>query len=81
MKTLLRRRSHGKSFLPDIAWHPRGDRVAFAMKSPESNREQIYELDPDFDDPPVLTAGQDESRTNYCPCWTPDGTQLIAISQ
>ena len=74
-------RFKAKGFQPDIAWHPRGDRVVFAMNSPESRRSQLYQLDPDFDEPPAPVAGQDESRTNYCPCWTPDGKQLIVISQ
>jgi Tol biopolymer transport system component len=70
-----------KTFVPDFAWHPRGDRIVFCMWSAERKRMQLHELDPDFEDPPALTAGQDETRHNNSPCWTPDGKQLILISR
>lgn len=69
------------TFLPDIAWHPRGDRIVFSMLSPERQRAQLYELDLDSEEPPVLMAGQDENRDNYNPCWTPDGVRLIMVSR
>jgi Tol biopolymer transport system component len=69
------------TFLPDIAWHPRGDRIVFSMLSPERQRAQLHELDPDSDEPPVLVVGQDENRDNYNPCWTPDGERLILVSR
>lgn len=70
----------GQKIQPDCAWHPRGDRVVFSMHHPERNRWQLYEFNPDNDDPPKLVAGQDETRNNTDVCWTPDGTQLIVIS-
>jgi Tol biopolymer transport system component len=70
-----------KTFLPDIAWHPRGDRIVFSKWSPECKVVQLYELDPEFNDPPVLMPGQDTTRKNYNPCWTPDGEQLVLISR
>jgi Tol biopolymer transport system component len=64
----------------DIAWHPDGDRIAFAMHCPALKKTQIYEFNPDQDEPPTLFPGQDKTRNNNDICWTPDGTQLIVIS-
>ena len=64
----------------DIAWHPDGDRIAFAMHCPALKKTQIYEFNPDQDEPPTLFPGQDKTRNNNDICWTPDGVQLIVIS-
>lgn len=64
----------------DSAWHPNGDRVIFAMHCPDRVRLQLYEFNPKTDDPPKLLNGQDPTRNNSSPCWTPDGKRLIVVS-
>ncbi len=64
----------------DFAWHPRGDRIVFAMQCPERSRVQLYEFDPDADEPPRLFPGQPVDRNLSDCCWTPDGKRLIVIS-
>ncbi len=64
----------------DFAWHPQGNRIVFAMHCPERKRTQMYEFDPDKNDPPKLLKGQDETRNNTDMCWTPDGKRLIVVS-
>ncbi len=76
----LRVRYSGKGVYADFAWHPRGDRIVFAMRDPERNRLQLYQFDPDDDEPPVRLSGQDETRNNSDMCWTPDGEQLLVMS-
>lgn len=70
----------GKGLAADFAWHPRGDRLVMPMRPPDSKRLQLFEFDPDADDPPVLVAGQDENLDHHGMCWTPDGEQLIVVS-
>jgi len=50
------------------------------MMNSELGRFQLYEFDPDTDDPPRLMTGQDPERNNEDACWTPDGRQLIVVS-
>jgi TolB protein len=64
----------------DFAWHPDGDRIVFGMHCPERKHTQIYEFDPNRDEPPTLFPGQDETRNNTDVSWTPDGRQLIVVS-
>lgn len=64
----------------DSAWHPSGERVIFAMHCAERARLQLYEFNPKTDDPAKLLNGQDATRNNSSPCWTPDGKRLIVVS-
>ena len=64
----------------DFAWHPQGDHIIFAMTCTERGRVQLYEFNPDKNDPPRLVKGQDETRNNTDACWTPDGKRLIVVS-
>ncbi len=64
----------------DFAWHPKGDRVIFAMTCPERGFVQLYEFNPGTDAAPKLVEGQDVTRNNTDACWTPDGKRLIVIS-
>lgn len=70
----------GMSITEDFAWHPDGKRVAFGMHCPERKLYQIYELDPDVDDPPKLMPGQDSNTNNTNLCWTPDGKRALVIT-
>lgn len=64
----------------DFAWHPKGDRVIFAMPCPERGFVQLYEFNPGTDVAPKLVEGQEITRNNTDACWTPDGKRLIVIS-
>lgn len=64
----------------DFAWHPNGDRIVFAMLCQERGCMQLYQFDPNRDDPPKLVAGQDETGNHTDVCWTPDGKRLIVVS-
>jgi Tol biopolymer transport system component len=64
----------------DFAWHPKGDRIIFAMSCPERGFVQLYEFNPSTDVAPKLVEGQDIARNNTDACWTPDGKRLIVIS-
>ncbi|MFM9964730.1 MAG: hypothetical protein ACKV2Q_26285 [Planctomycetaceae bacterium] len=70
----------GMSISEDFAWHPDGKRVAFGMHCPERKLSQIYELDPDADDPPKLMPGQDPNSNNTNLCWMPDGKRAVIIT-
>ena len=64
----------------DFAWHPDGDRIVFGMFCQERQKTQLYEFNPNLDEPPTLFPGQDESRNHNDVCWTPGGEQLIVVS-
>ncbi|REJ96912.1 MAG: hypothetical protein DWQ29_00545 [Planctomycetota bacterium] len=72
--------AEGAPVYPGFAWHPHGHRICCTMPHPEHGRFQMYEFDPDSDEPPSLVAGQDPEKHNRDPCWTPDGTQLIHVA-
>lgn len=69
-----------KNINADFAWHPNGDRIVFAMSCQERGCMQLYQIDPDRDDPPKLVAGQDETGNHTDVCWTPDGKRLIVVT-
>ena len=64
----------------DFAWHPRGGRIVYSMFCEKRGFTQLYEFNPNKDDPPTLVNGQDETRNNTDVCWTPDGKRLIVVS-
>jgi Tol biopolymer transport system component/Ca2+-binding EF-hand superfamily protein len=64
----------------DMAWHPDGDRVVFSMYCTERKCNQLYEFNPNTNDPPRLFKGQDSARRHSDVCWTPDGRRLIVVS-
>ncbi len=70
----------GKNISTDFAWHPDGDRIVFFMYCPERAITQLYEFNPNSNDPPQLLKGQDPATANTAACWTPDGKQLIVIT-
>lgn len=70
----------GKNVAADFAWHPHGDRIVFCMYAPELTRHQLYEFNPNKDDPIRLVKGQDPKASNTSACWTPDGKQLLVVS-
>jgi TolB protein len=64
----------------DFGWHPKGDRIIFAMQCIERGFTQLYEFNPQKSDPPVLVVGQDKARNNTDVSWTPDGKRLFIVS-
>ena len=72
--------STDKNVNADFAWHPNGDRIVFAMFCDEQKCMQLYEFNPNRDDPPKLVAGQDKAGNHSDICWTPDGKRLIVVS-
>lgn len=60
-----------------FAWHPDGKRIVFATYCEERKLNQLYEFDPDTNDPPKLFAGQPEGLAAMGGSWTPDGKKLI----
>ena len=71
----------GKIFVgADIAWHPQGGRIICSMTCVERGVTQLYEFNPDKNDPPTLVQGQDPTRNNSDLCWTPDGKRMIVVS-
>ncbi len=75
------RASSKKSMVEDPAWHPNGRRIVIGMHCDERNHQQMYEFDPDTDDPPTLVKGQDPARHYVGGCWTPDGKRMIVSSR
>lgn len=70
----------GKSVSTDFGWHPKENRIVFCMYCTERKNSQLYEFNPDSDEPPKLVAGQDEKSSITSPCWTPDGKQVIVVT-
>lgn len=70
----------GKGITAGFAWHPSGEQIVYCMTSPERKVSQLYEFNPNTDDPPKLFKGQDETANISGHCWTPDGKQLIVIT-
>ncbi len=75
----IRVRFGGEPFSSKFAWHPIASRLVFSKPCPERGIMQIYELDPNTDEPPVLVPGQDPHTHNEDPTWTPDGKRLILV--
>jgi Ca2+-binding EF-hand superfamily protein len=60
-----------------LAWHPDGKRIVLATYCPERKLTQLYEFDPDTDEPPKLFPGQPEDQAILGGSWTPDGKRFI----
>jgi Tol biopolymer transport system component len=58
----------------DVAWHPDGTRIVIPKAG------QLYEFNPDTDDPPKLIPGLPAGRTNAGMCWSRDGEILVFMS-
>ena len=61
-------------------WHPDGNRLIFCSYCRERDQFQLYEVNPNTDDPAQLVKGQDPKTPNYSACWTPDGKRLLVIT-
>lgn len=58
----------------DVAWHPDGTRIVIPKAG------QLFEFNPDSDDPPKLIPGLPADRTNAGMCWSRDGEILVFMS-
>ena len=71
----------GTEYNEDIGWHPDGARITLPRVATSSQPSQIYEFNPDKNDPPKLLVGQPADRNNSGMCWSRDGKTLYFISQ
>ena len=78
-KPQFKRHHTAKSISAGFTWHPDGNRIVFPMYCPERVVHQLYEFNPNTDDPVQLVKGQDPKSPNTSACWTPDGKRLIVI--
>ncbi|MCI0335736.1 MAG: hypothetical protein L0228_21220 [Planctomycetes bacterium] len=62
-------------------WSPDGRRIAFAWKRPNRDFYQVHLIDVDANEKPVPLEGQDPSRHNSDPDWSPDGKSIVFSSQ
>jgi TolB protein len=77
-KDRIKVRLKGKGTAGDFAWHPEGKRIVCCKQCPERKLiMQLYEFDPDTDEPPTLFPGQPEDVSAGGASWTPDGKKLI----
>jgi TolB protein len=63
------------------SWSPDGRRVACSWKPPNRELYQLHLLNVDVDEKPKLLPGQDSSRNNCDPDWSPDGKTIVFSSQ
>lgn len=77
-KERIKIRIKGRGTAGDFAWHPDGKRIICSKQCPERKLVvQLYEFDPDTEDPPKLFPGQPEDQSASGSSWTPDGKRLI----
>jgi Tol biopolymer transport system component len=63
------------------SWAPDGKRVVFALAPTEDGGDQLYTMDVDNETTPTWLPGQDRTRTNTNPDWSPDGKTIIYCRQ
>jgi Tol biopolymer transport system component len=63
------------------AFAPDGNHVVFGFTPPAQKLEQLYVMNVDTDAPPTPLPGQDPTRTNSCPDWSPNGKTIVYVSQ
>ncbi|MFZ5833328.1 MAG: TIGR03067 domain-containing protein [Planctomycetota bacterium] len=64
-----------------VAWDGDQNRILSPMRGSEDKLLQIYVLDPTGAKPPQRFPGLDPSRINREMAWSPDGKQIVFISQ
>ena len=78
-KPRLKVHHSGQGISTHCAWHPDGNRIVFNMYCPERTVAQLYEFNPNTNDPIQLVKGQDPKTPNTSSCWTLDGKRLLVI--
>jgi Tol biopolymer transport system component len=69
------------NFLPTLAWSPDGKQILFSADCPERNNlKQIYYLDVDSSDPPMLLPQQAANRQLEDMSFSPDGGKLTLMA-
>jgi Tol biopolymer transport system component len=63
------------------SWSPDGRRVVLGWDPSGQDQAKLYVVDVDSNDAPVELPGQDPSRRNVNPDWSPDGKTIIFASQ
>ncbi|MCI0332502.1 MAG: hypothetical protein L0228_04690 [Planctomycetes bacterium] len=62
------------------SWSPDGTRVVFQWQPPNQKLEQLYVMNVDSDETPTWLPGQDRTRNNINPDWSPDGKTIVFSS-
>ena len=61
----------------NIAWSPDGRQILVPIRAKETKTHQLYLVDPNTFDPPVLLKGQPAGRDNMESDWSPDGKTIL----
>jgi Tol biopolymer transport system component len=64
-----------------VSWSSDGKKIAFDNYSLDTSTQQIYVVDPSSSDPPSPLKGQDQTRNNVAPAWSPDGKRIVFASR
>jgi TolB protein len=77
----LKKHLEKDSLSAKFAWHPTEPRIVFGKYSPEQKRSQLFEINPNKNDPPKRLEGQDPTLDVMAPAWSPDGKRLYCIGR
>lgn len=70
----------GKDVSSDFSWLPSGKRLMFARHPTGSTKTQIFEIDPDGNQPSFRYPKQPQNRNNICVSWSRDGKTFVYLS-